>query len=344
MHDRRQLSSVFQDRRLGSSNKVSVVIPNWNGARLLERCIDSVFAAMDAHLGRQACEIIVADDGSSDVSLSILETRYPTVHRSRAHERAGFIAAANRGLARCTGDYVLLLNNDVILYADYFRDWQNPFADPAVFAVTGRMLRPDGVTYDSGRDGVWDHGLLRHWVVCNEGTTGPTLFGTGGATIYYLNKFRSLGCLDTLYRPMCVEDFDVGYRAWKRGWKTLYRPDVVAVHHGSVSSKKVFRTRELERLVARNHYLFVWKNVTDPRLTRRHLLSLLPWVAQSWRGGHRVESLGLVQALPRLPEALQRRAVEVAEERVGDGDIWRIVQPTGEDLRHSPYAGQVGTA
>lgn len=324
---------------------ISVVIPNWNGSGLLGPCLESVKRALVFAGAPRPWEIVVADDGSTDDSLDLLRASYPEVVVTTGAKRLGFIANANRGVERCTNPYFLLLNNDVTLAEDFFANWSARSDDPELFSVTSRMLRPDRVTFDSGRRvGVWDRGLIRHWVVCREGTSGPTLYGSGGASIYSTDKFRALGGFDTLFRPMYHEDMDVSYRAWKRGWKTIYEPSYLAYHHGSVSSKKAYRARELSGIIAKNHYLFIWKNITDPGLIRQHLVWLPFWLAQGWRTGRRVVTLAMLQALPRLKEAATRRAIERAEQRVSDRWIWDTFRPTAEDLAYSPYQGLAGTA
>jgi GT2 family glycosyltransferase len=328
-----------------SESTLSVVIPNWNGARLLGDCLTSVVTALSAAGCPSPVEIIVADDGSTDGSLALLRDQFPFVTVVTAPVRSGFIANANRGIARCTRPYVLLLNNDVTLHEGFFADWPQAFADSTVFSVTPRMLRPDGHTFDSGRRvGVWDHGLLRHWVVADDRAAGPTLYASGGASFYRTMQLRVLGGFDPLYRPMYMEDLDVSYRGWKRGWATMYQPQRVAYHHGSVSSKQVYRERQLSAIIAKNHYLFTWKNITDPTLTRQHLMGLPYWLAQAWRPGRRVVTAGWFLALRQFGEARQRRAVERQQQRVSDRELWARFQPTLDDLARSPYLGWAGTA
>ena len=312
---------------------------------MLGACLESVTHAYKVAGYRQPWDVIIADDGSTDGSVDWLRERYPWVRLALGQERSGFIANANRGIDLCRQPYFLLLNNDVTLHEDFLAQWQDAFNDPETFSVTPLMLRPDGVTFDSGRRvGVWDHGLIRHWVVCNRGVSSPALYGSGGASIYETEKFRRLGGLDPLFRPMYMEDFDVSYRAWKRGWKTIYQPACLAYHHGSVSSKQVYRERQLSGIIAKNHYLFIWKNITDPVLFQQHVAWLPFWLGQAWRPGRRVVSAGFVTALRQFREALALRTRERREERVSDRTIWRWFEPTPEDLANSPYQGFAGTA
>ena len=84
---------------------VSVIIPNWNGAALLE----ALLASLQAQEG--IGEVIVVDNGSSDNSVAIGRQAGARVIELRSN--AGFAAAVNRGIREATGEWLAILNNDV---------------------------------------------------------------------------------------------------------------------------------------------------------------------------------------------------------------------------------------
>src|SRR3954453_8194975 len=91
---------------------ISVVIPTWNRADLLR----SVLANLEEQTIRPD-EIVVVDNGSRDSSVEIARK-----HSARAisyPENRGFAVAVNDGITQSTGDWILILNNDVVLR----RDW-----------------------------------------------------------------------------------------------------------------------------------------------------------------------------------------------------------------------------
>ena len=93
---------------------VSVIIPNYNGEAFIENCLDS--------LARQTFhdfEIIVVDDGSIDHSVEIIQKNYPDIRLLINEKNAGFDASVNRGILNSRGDYLLLLNNDVVVDAKF---------------------------------------------------------------------------------------------------------------------------------------------------------------------------------------------------------------------------------
>jgi GT2 family glycosyltransferase len=91
-----------------------VCIANYNGARVIEECLNSVFA--------QVCdfpvEVIVHDDASTDGSADIVRNCYPSVVLIPGEENVGFCTSNNRMAARARGKYILLLNNDAALFPD----------------------------------------------------------------------------------------------------------------------------------------------------------------------------------------------------------------------------------
>ena len=90
------------------SPKVAVVILNWNGRKHLEQFLPSVTAATYSNY-----EVIVADNGSTDDSLSFLHLHYPNIRTILFKENYGFAKGYNEALKQVTADYYVLLNSDV---------------------------------------------------------------------------------------------------------------------------------------------------------------------------------------------------------------------------------------
>ncbi len=93
----------------------TVCIPNYNGEQYIAQCIDSVVGQKDFPGG---IEIIVHDDASTDRSVKVIRTRYPQIRLLLSETNVGFCAANNRMVAAAQGEFILLLNNDAVLYPD----------------------------------------------------------------------------------------------------------------------------------------------------------------------------------------------------------------------------------
>ena len=104
----------MDDRELSVAEQgviVSVCIANYNGAEVIVKCLESVYAQQ----GDIAVEVLVHDDASSDSSPDIIASRFPRVELLRSEQNVGFCVANNRMVAKARGRYILLLNNDAWL-------------------------------------------------------------------------------------------------------------------------------------------------------------------------------------------------------------------------------------
>ena len=326
-----------------STKNISVAIPNWNGEDILGKCLNSVQAAYEYAGLAKPWDIVIVDDHSTDDSVNLIRREYPKVNLIVPAEKGGFGKTANRAVLACQDDYVLLLNNDVLLEKDFFTHWRHHFDSLDTFALASWMLRWDRKTVDSGRRvAVWDKGLIRHWVVEDRGRASPSFYACGGASIYDKHKFAAIGGFDPLFRPMYTEDLDLSYVAWKRGWKTMYEPSCVVYHRNSYSSEKTFTQRRRFLNDAKNHFLFVWKNITDPVLFRRHMTWLPLRLVAAPIHGRRMLAAAFVVALRQAGEAWQCRQGIKKVERVSDREIFALIRPTEYDLAHSPRQGLAG--
>lgn len=103
--------------------KVSIVIPTYNGLDLISKCIDTILCMTPPHEYKDIeYEIVVADDGSTDRTGRIVKHKYRTspIKVVRSEENRGFAKTVNMGIKASKFDLILLLNNDVTIEK---RDW-----------------------------------------------------------------------------------------------------------------------------------------------------------------------------------------------------------------------------
>ncbi len=89
--------------------EVAVVILNWNGKHLLEEYIPTLLA----YTTFKGADIVVADNGSDDASVSFLKIHFPSVKVLELGKNYGFAGGYNRALQRLEARYFVLLNSDV---------------------------------------------------------------------------------------------------------------------------------------------------------------------------------------------------------------------------------------
>lgn len=253
----------------------SVVVPNYNGRKLLAECLPSLYAAFAAYPGRG--ELIVVDDASRDGSAAFIRDNFPEVRLIALKENAGFGRAVNLGVESAVHRRVVLLNSDIKVANDFLRPLLARLDEPDVFAVQPRMEEWDGDGLNLGLNvGRFDNGYIRIWnekedpALPSPSTAVPNLYAVGGAMAFDREKWRELEGFDDVYRPFCWEDIDISYRAWKRGWRVIYEPasSVRHLHHGTLS--RFFTSGFKQGVERRNELLFTWKNIHSPRFWQAH--------------------------------------------------------------------------
>ncbi len=314
----------------------SVVIPNWNGRELLEKFLPSVVAALR---GNAENEIVVVDNGSSDGSAEFVRTAFPRVKLLALPTNLGFGGGSNAGFRAAKNDVVVLLNNDMRVDAGFLDPLLEGFADPLVFAVSCQIFfsDPTRLREETGlTQGWWEDGGLRVRHRIDEAVDGlfPCFYGGGGSCAFDRAKFLELGGFDKLLAPFYLEDTDLGYMAWKRGWKVYYQPRSVVYHEHRGTIGKRFGEARIQAVLKTNFLLFCWKNIHQWRKLAAHF-------AFAWAGAVLAVVFGDVQGRPnpaalgraflRLPRAIGSRWRARTLARVSDTEAFR--RPLGGYFR-----------
>jgi GT2 family glycosyltransferase len=311
-----------------STDSASVVIPNWNGKDLLEKYIPSIVTALGGHPDN---EIVVVDNGSTDGSADFLREHFPNVRILALPANLGFGGGSNAGFAAAKNDVVVLLNSDMRVAPDFLAPLLEGFTDENVFAVSCQIFLSDplkrreetGLTLSW-----WEDGSLKVSHKEDSTITGlfPCAYGGGGSCAFDRRKFLELGGFDELLAPFYLEDTDLGYLAWKRGWKVLYQPasKVWHEHRGTIGKK--FSDDQIQSVLKKNFLLFCWKNIHEWRKLGPHFFfnyagALLSVVFGDEPG--RANLSGWWQAFTQLPHALRSRWHARSLSVVNDSEAFR---------------------
>lgn len=260
-----------------SRPNVAVVVPNWNGHEDLPACLDSLLAqSLPAHL-------IVVDNGSNDVSIQLLESRYPGVELIRHSRNKGFAGGVNAGFRRAITmgvDYVAAFNNDAVADKNWLEELvdclkSNKKAgiatckfvtmDKKLLDSTGDYYTTWGLPYPRGRGEPLSDKYDKQTIICGA---------SGGATLYRVAMLEDIGLFDEDYFAY-YEDVDLSLRAQLREWKVAFVPSSIAYHQiGATSSRiKGFTTYQ----TMKNLPILLWKNVP-----RKLLPMMLPRFALAY--------------------------------------------------------------
>lgn len=262
---------------------ISIIIPNYNGEKILQKNLPKVLEAVKNYK-KGKVEIIIPDDPSTDRSGEVIKDFINSIKENhivgktvenRKKEDAGFSKNVNRGVSLATGDILILLNSDVSPHKDFLEPLLVHFSESEVFAV-GCMDESieEGKTILRGRGiGKWQRGFLHH--AAGELDKTNTLWVSGGSSAFRKSIWEKLNGLDVLYNPFYWEDIDLSYRALKSGYTIYFEPKSVVVHeHEEGAIKTKFKPKHVQKIAYRNQFIFVWKNITDGSLLFSHIFWL----------------------------------------------------------------------
>lgn len=292
---------------------VSVLIPNYNGAELLRTNLGSVLSLN--------LPVTVVDDASSDDSVSMLREEFPHVRVVERPTNGGFSAAVNDGIRAAGGEFVVVLNNDVEITSEFLDSVLPLFEDKSVFAVSPSIvLRKRGGIDEGCKTAFWHHGIMYMDQKQSASGVTPVLYATGCAAVYRRTMLESLSGFDEAYSPFYFEDADLGYRAWKRGWKSLHQPASVVYHQHSASISKL-KSGFTSRIRARNSLFFIWRNIEDRALLRRHRCWLPLVLLRRLAAGDVAFVSGWREAYSRRREAVAAREADSRYRVLTDREI-----------------------
>lgn len=263
--------------------EISVVIPNYNGNKFLERCLSSLKASLKKEQS-YSLRVILVDNGSTDNSISIfnkysnnncsnnVNIEYNLIANSF---NLGFSKAVNEGIKLAVdygSIYVCLLNNDVEITFNFFNNLIRTIEkDSKIFSVSSKMLQYNN---PSLIDDAGDEYTLLGWTKksgdgLNKSITKYSkereIFSScAGAALYKTALFNEIGYFDENFFAY-MEDVDIGYRALINGYINVYSPDAIVYHVGSGSSGSRYNEFKI-KLAARNNIWVVYKNMPWPQI------------------------------------------------------------------------------
>jgi GT2 family glycosyltransferase len=205
---------------------------------------------------------------------------------------------------------------------------------PGLFCATAQIVFPAGVRREETGKAVMaqnhpDDFPLR----CDEPIPGEdlsyVLYGSGGCSLYDVAMLRALGSVDEAYSPAYVEDLDLGFRAWQRGWPTVFVAGAVVEHRHRATTSRYFSEEELAEIVEVNYLRFLTRAVAS-RVLFRELWTQA--IDRLWRRRDRALRFAARLALtPQFPSVGPRQEKEFLALTSGDVAVF-----PGKDASRSP--------
>ena len=253
---------------------VSVVIPSRNGRELLTDLLPQVVGQIE----RMSGEIIVVDNGSEDETEDFLRRWYHAVVLVESRKPLSFASAVNAGIRKARFSHVCLLNNDMVIADGFLEALLRAFdLVPDLFCATAQIFFPEGARREETGKAVMPFAEDRKHsdfpVRCEPPYAGEdlsyVLYGSGGCSLFDARKLSELGGLDEIYEPAYVEDLDLGFRGWHRGWPSVFVAGARVLHRHRATTSRYYSPEFLEGILELNYLRFLSSAVMDPRVFLR---------------------------------------------------------------------------
>jgi GT2 family glycosyltransferase len=216
--------------------QVSIIVPVYNDYRVTVNCLRSVLE----HTGGIACEIIIADDCSSDLTATIAE-RISNVTVSRTPENLRFLRNCNLAARRARGEHLLFLNNDTEVTEGWLQSLLEVMDDPAVGVVGPKLLFADGRLQEAGgivwKDAsAWNFGRADDPAHPAYNYRRDVDYVSGACLLIRRRLWQQLGGFDERFAPAYYEDADICFAARDAGYRVVYQPRSEVFHFEGVSN------------------------------------------------------------------------------------------------------------
>jgi GT2 family glycosyltransferase len=314
------------------TRRVSVIVPNWNGAQLLPTCL----RALDRQTFRDF-ETLVVDNASTDGSRALLAREFPHIRMLALDTNRYFSGAVNAGIRATQSEIVVLLNNDTEAEPEWLMELVGaldaaPRAGMAAAKLrlfdardklhsAGDFFRADGIP---GNRGVWELDRGQY----DDPSAPPRLFGVcGGAAAYRRAMLDMVGLFDEDLKFNC-EDVDLNWRARRAGYDCAWAPRAIVYHQLSASGGGAFASyyvgRNFIAVLAKNYPAALWSKHRRAILGAQFAITRAA-LAQ-WRGAAaRARLRGQLAGLLALPRFLRKRRGVENLTRVPSADLEQLL-------------------
>ena len=256
---------------------ISAIAINYNKPELSAKCIESL-----KKQSRQPDKILLIDNGSSDGSAQILKKRFPDIDVVENNRNESFCRACNQGISLAETEFILLINNDVVLDENFIKIILSAIEkDNNIGIAGGKILSSNGKYIDSA-----GQILARSRKIVDRGyqmedkgeyDKPEHMFSIAASAVLYRREMLEGIKEDNRYfdenLEFFYEDMDLAWRAQKKGWKAYYEPKALAYHERGATAKtekarfgflnKYYISHlntELQLCAIRNRYLMILKN------------------------------------------------------------------------------------
>ena len=243
-----------------SESRVSIIIPVYNQVFHTLACLISLFESAP-----KACfEVIIADDCSTDETSTIFSKFSDRIRVIRTPGNLGFLKNCNHAAKEAKGEFVVFLNNDMVLLPDWLDSLVATISKDSECGMVGsKLLNLDGTLQEAGgifwNDGsAWNYGRGQNPMAPEFNYKKEVDYCSGASICLRKEVWDAVGGFDEIYAPAYCEESDLAFRLRARGLKTIYQPRSVGIHLEGVSCGtdtaqgiKAYQVENQKKLLAR---------------------------------------------------------------------------------------------
>lgn len=260
-------------------NVVSIIVINWNAATFLSSCLEALLTEMG-----NRDEVLVVDNNSTDESVGLVRSSFPSVKLICNNHNLGYAGGANVGLRAARGHTLMLLNPDVQVQRGWLSRLKDALRDRQIGVVGCKLLYPGGdVIQHAGGIIDWPTALPDHhgYRERDEGQWDERRevdYVTGAALALRQDVLDRVGFFDEDFYPAYFEEVDFCTRVREANYGVLYVPEAVAIHveHASLDAQSY----RYYSLFHRNRLRFVLKHVAPEHFVEMFVAAEREFLAQ----------------------------------------------------------------
>jgi len=265
---RNRLSLALRNRASPTEEpKVSIIIPVYNQVAYTLACVTSLYESNPS----TTFEVIIADDCSNDGTREIFKEFSPWIKMVRTSGNLGFLRNCNNAAKEARGEYLVFLNNDMVVLPRWLDELLGTFAwHPDCGMCGSKLLNLDGTLQEAGgifwKDGsAWNYGRNQNPNLPEFNYVRRTDYCSGASLCLPKKHWDTLGGFDEIYERAYCEDADLSFRLRAElSLETYYQPFSEGIHlEGATSGRDTSQGEKACQVTNQKKLLERWKKVLE---------------------------------------------------------------------------------
>lgn len=310
------------------SRDFSIVIITHNGKENLKKNLPTLFNALDDYTEGKT-EVLLLINGSEDGTEEFIKKTYKNINVIKLDKVTGLCTLINEGIKNVKYPVAYIMEDDVQVTTGFMRPLLYTLSIEDFFAVI------PAIRLRSRRDAIvslhllhFEKGVVRIQGISDGKFPDPVYIPSVSftSTMLKVDMFRDFGGFDPLFDPCYFGDLDLGYRAWKRGFRVVYCRDSQVYHDDLDPFRDTNDKEENAWIKIRNYNLFMGKNITQFSFYLDHRIKLFKQVSGVMLGLNKDNMIlkGWRHSLKNIREMAKKRKKEKKESYLSDSDLFVI--------------------